>query len=58
MKPVNLNKYRKVKARVNKKARADQNAMAFGRSKAGKQKDTQQIQTLRDKLDQHKLDKE
>ena len=32
--PVNLNRYRKAKARADKKARADENAVKFGRSKA------------------------
>ncbi|WP_170760522.1 DUF4169 family protein [Ruegeria lacuscaerulensis] len=35
-KPVNLNRYRKEKARAEKKARADQNAVKFGRTKAEK----------------------
>jgi hypothetical protein len=35
-KPVNLNRVRKQKARAEKKARADQNAVAFGRTKAEK----------------------
>lgn len=34
--PVNLNRYRKQKARAEDKARADRNAVAFGRSKAEK----------------------
>jgi hypothetical protein len=32
--PVNLNRYRKAKARAEDKPRADQNAAAFGRTKA------------------------
>jgi hypothetical protein len=35
----NLNQFRKTKARAEKKARADQNAVKFGRSKAEKQLD-------------------
>ncbi len=35
-KPVNLNRYRKQKARAAKKARADENAIVFGLSKAEK----------------------
>ncbi|MCE8511428.1 DUF4169 family protein [Ruegeria pomeroyi] len=38
-KPVNLNQFRKQKARAEKKARADENAVKFGRSKADKQLD-------------------
>ena len=34
--PVNLNRYRKTKARAEDKARADRNAVAFGRTKAEK----------------------
>lgn len=55
-KPVNLNRYRKEKARALKKARADENAVKFGRSKA--EKDVvrlQQDQQRRD-LDNHELD--
>ncbi len=35
-KPVNMNRYRKEKARAAKKARADENAISFGLSKAEK----------------------
>lgn len=34
--PVNLNRFRKEKARAAKKARADENAVKFGRTKAQK----------------------
>ena len=37
--PVNLNRFRKQKARAEQKARADQNAVIFGRTKAEKQLD-------------------
>lgn len=37
--PVNLNRFRKDKARAAKKARADENAVKFGRSKAEKDLD-------------------
>lgn len=36
---VNLNKFRKAKARVEKRAQADENAVKFGRSKAEKSLD-------------------
>lgn len=36
MKPVNLNKVRKAKARAEQKARADENAVKFGRTKSQK----------------------
>ncbi len=35
--PVNLNRFRKAKARAEKKARADENAVKHGRTKAQKQ---------------------
>lgn len=38
-KPINLNRFRKQKARAAKQARADQNAVTFGRSKAEKELD-------------------
>ena len=34
--PVNLNRFRKAKARAEKAARADENAVKFGRTKAQK----------------------
>ncbi|MGH1465490.1 MAG: DUF4169 family protein [Cognatishimia sp.] len=54
--PVNLNRFRKDKARADKKARADQNAARFGRSKAEKQRDRQAEKTAKDHLDNHKRD--
>ncbi len=55
-KPVNLNRYRKEKARAEKKARADQNAVTFGRTKAEKEV----VKLRQDKqdrdLDNHELD--
>ena len=35
--PINLGKVRKARARADKKARADENAVKFGRTKAEKQ---------------------
>jgi hypothetical protein len=55
-KPVNLNRYRKEKARAEKKARADQNAVAFGRSKAEKQVVKLQKDKQNRDLDNHELD--
>ncbi len=55
-KPVNLNRYRKEKARAEKKARADQNAVAFGRSKAEKQLVKLQKDKQNRDLDNHELD--
>jgi len=52
--PINLNRFRKAKARAEKSARATQNAVKFGRSKAEKHlqetKNAAQVQHL----DQHK----
>ncbi len=55
-KPVNLNRYRKEKARADKKARADQNAVAFGRTKAEKEVVKLQQDKLKRDLDNHELD--
>lgn len=37
--PVNLNRFRKQKARAEKKARADENTVKFGRNKIEKARD-------------------
>ena len=54
--PVNLNKFRKAKARAEKSTRAVENSVKFGRSKAQKRlqetKNAAQVQHL----DQHKRD--
>ena len=50
-KPVNLNRFKKEKARAAKKARADENAVKFGRTKA--QKDAEAKLT---ELDKRRLD--
>ena len=54
--PVNLNRFRKAKARAEKSARAVENSVKFGRSKAQKRlqetKNAAQVQHL----DQHKRD--
>ena len=44
-KPVNLNKVRKARARAEKRALANQNAVKFGRSKS--QKAADDLETLR-----------
>ncbi|MEO3414103.1 DUF4169 family protein [Roseovarius sp. CAU 1744] len=54
--PVNLNRYRKARARVEKKARADENAVKFGRSKAEKELDKARADKARGAVDQHKRD--
>ena len=52
--PVNLNRFRKQKARAEKKARADANAVKFGRSKAEKQLDRSRRDKNDRQLDGHK----
>lgn len=52
--PVNLNRFRKEKARAEKKARAKENALKFGRSKAEKTRDTLQKEKLQSHVDGHK----
>jgi len=55
-KPVNLNRVRKDKARAEKKARADENAVRFGRTKAEKTRDTVESAREQSRHDDHKLD--
>jgi hypothetical protein len=54
--PINLNKFRKQKARTDKRALADQNSVKFGRTK--EQKDLEEAQNTKAKslLDAHKTD--
>jgi len=56
VKPINLNKVRKAKARTEKQVRADRNSVKFGRSKSEmdleKAKETQRVI----RLDGHKRD--
>lgn len=54
--PVNLNRVRKDKARAEAKARADQNAVKFGRSKAEKELDKARAAQAALRLDQHRKD--
>ncbi|MFS4583122.1 DUF4169 family protein [Phaeobacter sp. C3_T13_0] len=56
--PVNLNRYRKNKALAEKKARADQNSVAFGRTKAEKELDKARNAQDVKRLDDHKRDDE
>ncbi|WP_377505024.1 DUF4169 family protein [Octadecabacter sp. R77987] len=58
MKPVNLNHARKEKERAAKKARADANAVKFGRTKAQRLLDTAQSDQARARLDQLKFEDE
>ena len=54
--PINLNRYRKEKARVEGKARADTNAVKFGRSKAAKKLDEARADKIQQDLDGHEQD--
>jgi hypothetical protein len=53
--PVNLNRYKKEKARADKKARADQNAVKFGRSKAQKNLELSRVDKAGRDLTAHQL---
>ena len=55
MKPINLNKVRKARARAADKTKADENSRRFGRTKAEKQLDTAREKQVFDRLSQHKL---
>lgn len=48
---VNLNKFRKAKARVEKRAQADENAVKFGRRKAEKSLDQARVEKAARDLD-------
>ena len=54
--PVNLNKFRKVKARVDKQTRADANAIKFGQTKGEKVQQAQTTLHATRLLDGHKFD--
>jgi CHASE3 domain sensor protein len=54
--PVNLNRVRKDKARAEAKARATENAVKFGRTKAEKALDKARADQAARGLDQHRKD--
>lgn len=56
MSVINLNKARKAKARADKKARADENAVKFGQSKSQKTITAELKAQLSKHLDGHKTD--
>ncbi len=58
MKPINLNQARKAKTRAEKKAKADQNAVRFGRTKAEKVLDAAREKQASDRLAQLKFEDE
>ncbi len=55
---VNLRRRRKAKARADKAARADENRVRFGRTKAEKARDASETDRRRRDLDGKKLDDE
>ncbi len=55
-KVINLNKARKERARVEKRARADENAVLHGRSKAEKSRDRAEVEKASRDLDGHRRD--
>ncbi|WP_347821625.1 DUF4169 family protein [uncultured Planktomarina sp.] len=54
--PINLNTFRKAKARAEKPAHAAKNSVKFGRSKAQKQLQETKNAVQAQNLDQHKRD--
>ncbi|SEW11589.1 protein of unknown function [Aliiroseovarius sediminilitoris] len=54
--PVNLNRFRKAKARAEKKARADENALKHGRTKAQKAVERADKTRAEHLLDSHRQD--
>lgn len=52
--PVNLNKVRKDRARAAKRARADENAFRFGRTKSEKDTDAREADKAARFVDDHK----
>ena len=53
---VNLNRFRKQKTRSAEKARADENAVKFGRTKSEKLRDKTAEEQMKTRHDDHKLD--
>ena len=58
MKPINLNQARKARTRADAKAKADHNAVRFGRTKAEQLLDASREQQARDRLSQLKFEDE
>lgn len=55
--PINLNKARKARARRDKQARADENAVKFGRTKAQKTREAAIKECQTRAIDAHKREK-
>ncbi|WP_322893729.1 MULTISPECIES: DUF4169 family protein [unclassified Yoonia] len=58
MKLINLNKARKTRDRAADKAKADENAIRFGRTKAERVLDAARVQQASDRLSQLKFEDE
>lgn len=58
MKPINLNKVRKEQARAQDKARADANAVKFGRTKAERLAEAARHELAVNRLNQQKFEDE
>lgn len=56
MKPINLNQARKARARAAARAKADENAIRFGRTRAERELEAAQAKKAADRLDQLKRD--
>jgi phage protein D len=56
--PINLNRARKDKARADAKARADENAVKHGRTKAQRLLDAAKNDKARQMLDRHRIEDE
>jgi hypothetical protein len=56
--PVNLNRYRKEKAKADAKTRADANAVKHGRTKAERLLDAARTEKAKAMLDRHKIEDE
>ncbi|MCC7321728.1 MAG: DUF4169 family protein [Rubellimicrobium sp.] len=54
--PVNLNQFRKERARAEKKAQADANALKSGRTKAERLLEAARAEKARRHLDQHRFE--
>ncbi len=54
MSVVNLNQLRKAKAKAEKKVKADENAVRFGRTKAERELDAARKKAAQSKLDGHR----
>lgn len=58
MKPISLNQVRKARARAEEKAKADANAVRFGRTKAERLAEAARAEQARRRLDQLKFEDE